>query len=256
MGIADTFYTGRTSGDVADCKPGFAILPVGAFEQHGDHLPLTTDTLIAGALAAMVHEEMIQGEMGGLLLPPLPVSCSQEHHAFAGSVWVSHKTLAAYVEDVYASLCYQGIKWLLIVNGHGGNYVLGNVVQELNLAIRAAPDTPGKGGILMGPSRRHWQGAMSAAKIKKSLSEDMHGGEIETSVLMHVAPDMVREGGTDTPADDRRFMGLYGLGAHSKTGVVGAPSKATAEKGEVILKALASSLCMDMHAAMSGAHNS
>lgn len=251
MGVTDTFYTGKTTRDVAAGKPACAILPIGAFEQHGSHLPLTTDSLIAGAVAAGLHDA-IDGDIGGLLLPPLPVSCSQEHHGFDGSTWISARTLVAYVEDIYASICIQGIKWLFIVNGHGGNYVLGNTVQELNLANKTSPDAPENGGVLMGPSRRHWQAALDAAKIEKNLSEDMHGGEIETSILMHVAPDMVRKGGEDTPADDRRFMGLYGLGAHSKTGVVGTPSAATAGKGKALLNGLVDALATDLRDVMSG----
>lgn len=260
MGVTDTFYTGKTTRDVATEKPACAILPIGAFEQHGSHLPLTTDTLIAGAVAAGVHDA-IDGDIGGLLLPPLPVSCSQEHHGFDGSIWISARTLGAYVEDIYASVCNQGIKWLLIVNAHGGNYVLGNIVQELNLANKTSPDAPENGGVLMGPSRRHWQAGLDGAKIQKSLSDDMHGGEIETSILMHIAPDMVRAekihgGGQDTKADDRRFMGLYGLGAHSKTGVVGTPSAATADKGKALLGGLVDALVADLREAVSGVQNS
>jgi creatinine amidohydrolase len=91
--------------------------------------PLITDTVVAYLIARRVS-----ADYGLFLLPPVKLSCSHEHSGFAGTVSVSASTLAAVVSDVAESLRASGIDRLAIVNGHGGNYVLANVVQQANTA--------------------------------------------------------------------------------------------------------------------------
>ncbi|GFG99469.1 creatininase family protein [Mycobacterium timonense] len=104
-----------------------AVLPVGAFEQHGPYLPLGTDTLIACAIASSIsqHHNVFQ-------LPPVAFGCSHEHAAYPGTVSISATTLAAVVADITESLAHQNIAAFIVVNGHGGNAVLTNVVQQAN----------------------------------------------------------------------------------------------------------------------------
>ena len=125
----DPLITTATSRDGQDRAARVAVLPVGSFEQHGDFLPLITDTVVACLIARRVS-----ADYGLFLLPPVTVSCSHEHSGFAGTVSVSASTLAAVVSDVAESLRASGIDRLAIVNGHGGNYVLANVVQQANTA--------------------------------------------------------------------------------------------------------------------------
>jgi creatinine amidohydrolase len=103
------------------------VVPVGSFEQHGPCLPLATDTLIATAIS-----DAISKYQNVFLLPPVAFGCSHEHAAFAGTVSISAATLAAVVGDVAQSLSQQGADALVVVNAHGGNYVLANVVQQAN----------------------------------------------------------------------------------------------------------------------------
>jgi creatinine amidohydrolase len=117
-----------TSTDVQEQQPCVAVLPVGSFEQHGRYLPLITDT----AIACIISQE-IADAYPVHLLPPITMSCSHEHAAFPGTVSISAKTLYAVIDDIRASLARSGIHKLVIVNGHGGNYVLSNVVQEANV---------------------------------------------------------------------------------------------------------------------------
>lgn len=114
-----------TSADVRRRQPPIAALPVGSFEQHGDYLPLATDTIVASAIAAS-----IAAAHNVLVLPPMTISCSHEHAAWPGTVSVTHQTLSAVVADVAASLRSQGITRLALVNGHGGNYVLSNFTDR------------------------------------------------------------------------------------------------------------------------------
>jgi creatinine amidohydrolase len=216
-----------TTTDSAVTDPEVAILPVGSFEQHGPHLPLVTDTLVAIAVSdaiARVHPVR--------QLPPITISCSHEHSAFAGTVSISATTLTAVVTDIAGSLALQGIKRLFVVNGHGGNYVLANVVQQAN--------TERPGAMVLFPSRADWADARQAAGMTSDLHDDMHAGELETSILLAAFPDYLREGWQedDYLVSDRRALHTVGMAGYTASGVIGRPSLADAGKGRACLDAL------------------
>jgi creatinine amidohydrolase len=202
---------------------GLALLPIGSFEQHGPYLPLATDTVIACAVArelAAAHP--------ALVLPPVAVSCSHEHAAWAGTVSISAATLYAVVRDIAASLRRSGVRRLVLVSGHGGNYVLGNVAQEAHGAMALFP----------GPA--DWAAARVAAGVETTDDADMHAGELETSILLHTHPDLVRPGyaSADHSSGDRGQMLTLGLAPYTSSGVLGRPSLASARKGRDVLAAL------------------
>ncbi|GAA4727347.1 hypothetical protein Prum_068820 [Phytohabitans rumicis] len=114
-----------TTTDEASRAARVAVLPVGSFEQHGSHLPLATDTIVASTIARSVA-----AAYDLLLLPPVTISCSQEHAGWSGTVSIRSSTLAAIITDVAESLRRAGIDQLVVVNGHGGNYVLSNFTDR------------------------------------------------------------------------------------------------------------------------------
>lgn len=216
----------QTYDDFDDHRPRFAVLPVGSFEQHGRHLPLTADTMIAGVVAARLADER-----GGLLLSPVTVSCSHEHAGFFASVSIGAETLAATVRDIAASLDEQGVRSLVIVNAHGGNHVLANIVQEMN---RRGPR------VLLAPGRHHWAAAIAEAGVEHTPHEDMHAGEIETSILLHAFPDAVRmDRARDHEATERPLLPVIGVKGYSDEGTIGFPTRASADKGRLLIDALA-----------------
>ncbi|MET7903532.1 creatininase family protein [Streptomyces sp. NPDC005355] len=216
----------ETTEDIRAARPEVAVLPIGSFEQHGAFLPMVTDTVIACAIAREVA-----AAYPVLPLPPLTISCSHEHAAWPGTVSISAATLYAVVRDIADSLRRSGIRALILVNGHGGNYVLRNVVQEsADSGIRMA----------LFPGSADWDAARKRAGVVTPSHSDMHAGEVETAILLHAHPELVRPGQetSDWTADDRKHLLTLGMPAYTESGVIGRPSKASAVKGKELLAGL------------------
>ncbi|MFE5008056.1 creatininase family protein [Streptomyces sp. NPDC056696] len=215
-----------TTTDVQEQEPRVAILPIGSYEQHGAYLPLITDT----AIACIIARE-IAAAYPVLQLPPVTIACSHEHGTWAGTVSISARTLHAMVNDIAASLEASGIRKLVLVNAHGGNYVLSNIVQEANLT---------EPRMTLFPQGREWNRSRERAGLVSDAHGDMHAGEIETSILLHAEPGLVRDGYqiADHDGGERPFLLTHGMKAYTETGVIGFPSYATGEKGKAVLASL------------------
>ena len=154
------------------------IIGLGSIEQHGPHLPLGTDSLTA---CAYVHE--VAKRSNGVCVHPCFPGYSPHHMAFAGTVTFSEGTLLAVLMDTIGSLARHGIKRFLIVNIHGGNTNIVNLVvqlakREFNVMV-AAPSGPGEtaiGETHADRQKRHW---------------DVHSGPTETGTGLHVFPELV-----------------------------------------------------------------
>lgn len=223
------YITTATAASVRSCGAKVAVLPVGSFEQHSDFLPLATDTIVAALIA-----QRIADDYNLFVLPPVTISCSHEHAGFAGTVSISASTLTAIITDVRESLLAQGIPTLVLVNGHGGNYVLSHVVLQANITQRH---------MTLFPAREDWDQARHDAGCATTTSEDMHAGELEVSLLLHadagLVADSYRDG--DHLARPRPFLLITGMSGYTETGVIGLPSQGTAEKGKAILDSLSRS---------------
>lgn len=220
---------GATSTDEASRNATIAVLPVGSFEQHGDHLPLITDTVGASLIAQSIAETY-----NLRLLPPITISCSHEHEGFAGTVSISASTLIMVIDDIRQSLARSGVERLVLVNGHGGNHLLASVTQQANVA---GPR------VVLYLEKDDWVAARDHAGMESSYGGDMHGGEFETSILLHASPGLVRDSfrTADHQAEDRPHLLVTGLRGYSETGIIGTPSAATADKGRAALDSLTAS---------------
>lgn len=198
--------------------PEIAVFPVGAVEQHSLHLPLGTDWHIAKDLSKRVAEEL-----GAFLVPPLPFSMSECHGPMAGTVWLKPDTLAAVLEDVVASLYGQGFRVVVVLNCHGGNFVLESEIRRLNALY---PDLV----LLMPPP--FWGGS-DEDPVGWDKGPDVHAEEAETSYQLYINPEYVRDERVDCePVVGREFLDYAFAGFISEWGAWGCPSYGTAEKGE------------------------
>ncbi|MBG0568072.1 creatininase family protein [Actinoplanes aureus] len=217
--------TTATARDESGRDAPVAILPVGSFEQHGDYLPLATDTIIASLVASELARQY-----SALLLPPITISCSHEHAGWRGTVSISARTLHHVVTDIADSLAASGVHRMAIVSGHGGNYVLGNVAQEAS--VRGPR-------IAVFPQGPDWHQAREDAGMETDGYEDMHAGELETSLLLAFYPEVVRPGNESADwTADRPHLLTLGMAAYTKSGVVGRPSLGTTAKGQLAMASL------------------
>jgi creatinine amidohydrolase len=206
----------NTSKEIGQGKPEIAVFGVGAIEQHSIHLPLGTDWLGVADITRRVA-----AELNAFLVPAITVSMSECHGPMAGTVWLKPHTLAAVVRDVVLSLYSQGFRKVLMINGHGGNFVLEAEMRNLNLTH---PDL-----ILLMPTGFGDPGGPKYSDAAVSV----HAGDGETSHQLYINGAHVKDKRIDyAPPVGREFLDYAYMGFLSEFGVWGYPSTATAEKGE------------------------
>lgn len=226
-----------TTTDFAGLDPErtIALCPVAAIEQHGPHLPLSTDADIAGAVAAAVLER-IPADMTVLVLPNLQIGHSPEHEAFAGTLSASAETLLALWADVGRAVASAGLRKLVMLNAHGGQKAVVDIA-----AVRLRRDHQ----LLVVRASTFSFGAPAGVFDARELAHGLHGGDVETSLMLHLRPDLVRAdriadfaGLPETLADRHALLGAekpIGIGWLSQDlhpdGVVGRAAGASADKG-------------------------
>ncbi len=212
--------------DLWDLKPRPIIaVPIGSFEQHGPHLPLDTDTRIANALAESLVASFEPGDV--LIGPTLTMSSSGEHGAFPGTLSIGADVVEHLIVELVRSADWSG--GIVLINGHGGN------AQPVQRAVNK----------LLGESRR------VLAWWPHIRDGDAHAGESETSMMLAIAPALVRmtkavAGRSEPLVDLIDKIRANGVRAVSPNGVLGDPRQATANHG----KALLTRLTIDLVAAV------
>jgi creatinine amidohydrolase len=210
------------------------VFGVGSNEQHGPHLPTSTDSLIAEALAHKVAVKLGKA----LQAPTINVGCSEHHMAFPGTISIKPETLKSLVRDYCVSLAKHGFKNIIILPSHGGDFdPVRQVADELNQSLKETKvisftDLGSLFRLLAGFSLKHGVSAPESGA---------HAGESETSMVLAIRKDLV-----DMEYAEVGFVGNYedkvqliwsqGIKAVTKNGVVGDPRKAEASKGEEYLE--------------------
>jgi creatinine amidohydrolase len=214
------------------------LIPTGALEQHGPHLPLGTDFFAADALARAVAEWL---PVPVVVTPVSTAGLSDHHLAFPGTVSVSRETFRGWIEAHIAGFERMGIRRIAIFSGHGGNFAfIGELAKEYSEKASAtrviAYDD------LLGFVRVMDEAARTCGL--EAPPTDVHAGALETSfALAHFQAGLVRDfAGVEgyTAAEDGWMERIWsdGLGALTSSGVLGDPTGATAEAGEAIFDAL------------------
>jgi creatinine amidohydrolase len=198
-----------------------AILPVGATEQHGPHLGCGVDSVIAEQLCAAVC-----ARTGVPMLPTLPYGCSLGHsRRWPGTIGVEPVTLIELVTQIGDWACHGGVRRLFIVNAHVTNAAPLRCALEM---LRSRHD-----GLMVAL----FNSATLSARVREvscADGDDWHANDLETSVMLAIAPQMVRPGALAGADDPDRTAGLvfsHPVNRTSRNGVTGQPSAATAVKG-------------------------
>ena len=219
--------------------PGSVIVqPVGAIEQHGPHLPLSTDLDIAGGLAQRVVAER-GDELDLWLLPPLAYSKSDEHDWSPGTVWLSATTMLAVLDDIGRSIATLPAKRLAFINGHGGNSAL---LAVANRELRRHHDLM---TFLLHPHQPRDSGG---ASDEDELGLGVHGGRDETAMMLALRPELVDMALASRSIPDEmaarkhvKFGGSVPFGWRSSDvsstshGAIGDPTLATLAIGESLV---------------------
>ena len=198
-----------------DIHKPLLLVPVGSCEQHGAHLPLSTDTIVAEHLCSQVTDVLVT--------PPIGIAASGEHAEFPGTLSIGNEALTRMLIELGRSADWS--MGIVFVNGHGGN------ARAISLAVAA----------LQAESR-------NVATWSPRIDGDAHAGRTETSIMLAIAPhlvDMSRAvAGNTSPLseiiDGIRTSGIKGV---SENGVLGDPRGATGDEGHLLLTEMVADLC-------------
>jgi creatinine amidohydrolase len=215
------------------------VVPVGSIEQHGPHLPVKVDALLAtevarrAALKVQTHQPIV-------VTPTVWCGLAEHHMDFCGTLTLDFETFHALLRNLCRSICHHGFRRIFLLNGHGGNIAALNVIcSELVRELEG----------LRVVSGTYWtlpEVAEKFAEILEVQQNVRHAGEAETSMMLALEPELVDQSILNQ-ADGTPEIPFYGSGVSrwvsfkevSANGVIGSPSVATAAKGELLLEVAA-----------------
>lgn len=216
------------------------VLPIGAIEHHGAHLPLITDALVAESMASALVPAAYAAGMDIWQLPTLSHGKSDEHSWASGTLWLTGETLMATLVDIGRSLSLTPATKLVFVNGHGGNTAL---LQVANRELRR------RFGLMTFtmPAMRLPDATVAPGEYEEH-GLGVHGGYAETSIVLHLRPELVHPDRYRVVLPSA-FEGLEHIGFNSKPvsfgwlsddfgpeGIVGDPTAANADAGKEIFE--------------------
>lgn len=225
-----------------------AVVPIATIEDHGPHLPVDTDLLLCNAVCERAVE---RARDRAVLVPPINHGYSPHHLDFPGALTIGAHTLIDYGRDVCKSLVHHGFRRILIVNGHGSNTPFIDIIARLTVVETGA----------LAAAVNYWA-APGVREAAESLRESEavggmnHACEFETSLYLAIKPEVVdmskavheishrptKNYWTDLIAGDGPLTMMEPWSSLSESGVMGDPTKATAEKGRVLLDAAANGI--------------
>lgn len=198
------------------------VLPIGAIEEHGDHLPLCTDSIQPEYIAEKVAEQI-----GAFIAPPIRYGLCSSTKNFPGTITISFDTLRALIYDILSDLWRNGVKNIVVLSGHAGRVHMAalklaaeRVVNEHDVNIMVLSD---------------YDIAYDLIEKDETIpKDDGHSGLIETSRVMAIRGDLVKSRGKPGLGRPPKFMVLRNPEKHIPSGVMGDPTNASKEKGEEI----------------------
>jgi len=246
--VTARYWQDLTTADFAALDPArtVAIFPIGATEQHGPHLPLATDAAINTGIIARAVERM-PVDTAALVLPLLPVGLSPEHRDFPGTLTLSPETLLRTVVEIGESVARAGLRKLVLFNSHGGQPAI------LDLAAQQLRTNDGMIAVVV----HSWR-LMTPAEFFPPAEQEagIHAGANETSLLLHLHPELVRRDRiADFPSSARiverdhpelasggRFRFAWQTQDLNPSGAVGDARLGTAEAGRALVDQAARAL--------------
>lgn len=233
--------------EIAEQDGSILVLPVGSIEQHGHHLPVATDTMLVDAVTDLAAERVVDS-VPILVVPPVWSGHSPHHMPFGGTITLDHDGLLEVVEQVADSALENGFDGLLLLNGHGGNSSL--ISSATSTIGTSHPDVEVLGLTYF---------TLAASFIDEIRDSDVggmaHGGEFETSLMLHLRPELVREDRLEGTYMDEPYkwggkdlleggpLSVYrSFDEYTESGAIGDPELATAEKGAEIYERLGDEL--------------
>jgi creatinine amidohydrolase len=228
--------------EIGERDGSILVVPIGSIEQHGNHLPVATDTILVEAVAHF-GAERVADEVPLLVTPTVWSGFSPHHLPFGGTISLDFDTLREMIEQTVDRALENGFDAVLLLNGHGGNMPLVDGVVNTIGSQHSDTEILGLTYFELATEFIH--------DIRESDNGGMaHGGEFETSLLLHLRPELVGEERTATYWDepyDRGSKDLLNGGPlavyrtfeeYSASGAIGDPELASAEKGEEIFNLL------------------
>jgi len=240
------FWAELGTRDFAALDPAatVAVLPLGATEQHGPHLPLGVDTLLAEGIVRATLP-LLPPELPVLFLPTQPVGLSPEHARFAGTLTLSSETVMRLWKEIGAGVARAGLRKLVLFNAHGGHVGAMDIVAR---ELRESHDL-----LVYSVSWFHLPLVDAGGQPLVTERFDVHAGESETALMLALAPELVRSDAAEAfrPSSEQRARDypILGNGRSAKlgwamqdyhpAGAAGNAAAATAGQGRVWLEAAA-----------------